>query len=107
MEHNSPWRKVIDMKDGTLGKVGTLLRLRGCMGCACGRIFVKAGTDSLIRSDVMLETVLKLLLGFICGPVSLFFTRGIPIQIAQDRDAKMANYLECINGYCSGSPLFI
>lgn len=53
-----------------LGKVGALLRLRGCMGCACGRIFVEAGTDSLIRSDVMLETVSKLVLGFICGLVS-------------------------------------
>ena len=45
-----------------LDEVGVLLRLGDCMGCACGRIFVKAGTDSLILSHKMLGMHINLLL---------------------------------------------
>lgn len=48
------------------------------MGCASGRIFVKAGIDSLILSHKMLGMPLKLAFDLICGLVRLLFKRGNP-----------------------------
>ena len=61
-----------------IDEVGVLLRLGDCMGCACGRIFVKAGTDSLILSHKMLGMHIKLAFDLTRGLVRLLFRKGNP-----------------------------